>query len=165
LPSVNRAHIKNPQNRKSGMKSVNVSGSPNVPPPTPNSQMKHQSPVNPTRKTNIKPDESPSPYFSGFVSNLTPRQEYPQRAHNPVSVGIAPNLNRTSFNPTTRLNASDMQKWNPGSNLAVTPILPANREKKRGYGFGFVGNNNVPEGTRSKRLPDGTQLSQYGGGE
>jgi len=165
MPSVHRANIKNPQVRKSGRKAVAVSGSPNVPPGVPNSQIRHQSPVNPTRKTDIKPDESIPGRFAGFVSNLTPRDQVPQRAHNPVSVGIAADLNRTSFRPSTHMNARDMQTWNPTSNLSVDPVLPANREKKRGYGFGFVGNNNVPQGTRSKRLPDGTQLSQYGGGE
>ena len=163
MPSVHRANIKNPQNRKNKMRTVVASGSPNVPSGTPNVQMKLQSPVNPTRRTNIQPDESVGPQFSGFVSNLTPRPQYPQRAHKPVSVGIAANLNRTSFNPPVTLNARDMKTWNPGSNLAVDPVLPANRDKRRGIGFGFYMNNNVPEGTRSKKHPDGTQLSQYGG--
>ena len=162
-PSVHRANIRNPQVRRGTPKQVEASGSLNVPRGTPNVQMKLQSPVNPTRKVNIQPDEQPGVHWGGFVSNLTPRVQVPQRQHKPVSVGIAADLNRTSFKPPVMVNARDMKGWNPGSNLAVDPVLPANRDKKRGIGFGFYMNNNVPEGTRSKKHPDGTQLSQYGG--
>jgi len=161
MASVHRANIKNPGNRQNHRRQVTTSGNPNVPPGSPNSQMKHQSPVNPTRRVNIQPDESPNPVFPGFVSNLTPRAQVPQRQHKPVSVGIAPNLGRTSFNPPVTVNARDMKTWNPGSNLSVYPVLGANRDKKRGIGFGFNLNNNTPQGTRGKRRPDGTTLSQY----
>jgi len=163
-PSVHRANIRNPQVRRGAPKQVQASGSPNVPSGTPNSQMKLQSPVNPTRKVNVQVDEHPGVQWGGFVSNLTPRVQTPQRQHKPVSVGIAPDLNRTAMRYTSTPNARDMKGWNPGSNLSVNPVLPRNRDRNNSIGFTpFAGVNNVPSGTRQVRHPDGRVQGQHGG--